>query len=104
MKKVIRPPAPRARGRPRKEHTPMAQTPKNQVLSGHKTPEPATPTQPETPPSSSDYPKALFHTDSKPGALVSRVVNSPEEEKELGEGWGPLSALDFETAPAAKEE
>lgn len=80
----------------------MAKTPENNILSGQ-TAKPVVPKQPEGPPSSADYPKMVFHKDSKPGALITKTVQSAAEEGELDDAWGPITSLTFETAPAAKE-
>ena len=78
----------------------MAETPKNVVLT------PSTPIadsderNPGPADTSTDYPKVLYHKDSKPGALVSKLVASPEEAEALGGEWGTLAALNIETAPA----
>lgn len=45
-----------------------------------------------------EWPKVLYHESSRPGHLVSRVVNSEEEAASVGEGWS--DGVDFETAPA----
>lgn len=49
---------------------------------------------------STDYPKTVFHKDSKAGKLITKVVNSAQEEHALGKEWGDLARLKIETAPA----
>jgi len=77
----------------------MSTTPDNVTL---------TPTRPhhqiEVPPSSgfAEYPKAVYHKDSKSGALITRLVESAEELKALGKDWVSLKDLNIETAPAAE--
>lgn len=79
----------------------MAETPKNQVLSSQQ----ATATvKSPAPPSIDAYPKMLVHKNSKANALLTKQVNSAEEEKEAGSDWVTLADLDFETAPAEKKD
>jgi hypothetical protein len=77
----------------------MSTTPDNVTL---------TPTRPhhqiDVPPGggSLEFPKAVYHKDSKPGALVTRLVESADELKALGKDWVALKDLNIETAPAAE--
>jgi hypothetical protein len=63
-------------------------------------PKPETRTTESTDPDPAQYPKTLYHSDSSPHQLIHRTVANVDEETALGEGWGPISALGFETAPA----
>lgn len=67
-----------------------------------------TPAAEQGAPKPPEYPKAMYHKDSKPGALISKIVANAEEEKALGAGWGDHESLDFDTAPdeatAAKQK
>lgn len=78
----------------------MSKTPDNVVLTA------SHPHQPLDDPSprnlSVDFPMAVYHKNSQPGALISQLVHSADELKALGKEWGPLKDLNIETAPAAE--
>jgi hypothetical protein len=79
----------------------MSETPKNQTLgSVHHKPTQG-PTQPDGPPKSVEYPRALYHKDSTAENLMVKVVANAEEAEALGDDYGPLTV---ETAPAEKKE
>jgi hypothetical protein len=50
-----------------------------------------------------NYPKTVYHKDSKPGRLIAKTVQNAEEEKALGGEWGDVKSLGFATAPAEGE-
>ena len=57
-----------------------------------------------TPLPSSEFPRTVYHKDSKPGNLIAKLVSTPDELKGLGTEWGSLAELNIETAPAEKSE
>lgn len=95
-------PIKRPRGRPPKNgYPPVTKTPDNVVLT-HSHPHQPLEAEKPTINGSADFPMAVYHKDSKVGALISRQVDSAEELKALGKEWGPLRDLNIETAPAAE--
>jgi hypothetical protein len=58
---------------------------------------------------SDEYPKALYHKDSKPGHPISKVVQSADEEQQAAkDGWSTLADLPVGKAekapPVPKDE
>jgi hypothetical protein len=51
---------------------------------------------------SADFPLAVYHVNSQPGALITQLVHSAEERQALGKEWVSLKDLNIETAPAAE--
>lgn len=98
MSAVKRAPTGKPRGRPRKKPV-MADTPKNVVLTPSTPIADADEKNPGPVDTSNEYPKVLYHKDSKVGALLSKLVATPEEAEALGDEWGSLAALQIETAP-----
>jgi hypothetical protein len=81
---------------------PMAATPDNHTL-GSQVHASKPLTQPTEPPSSTEYPRALYHKDSTADHLIVKTVANAEEAKALGKEWGSLADLKLETAPARKD-
>jgi hypothetical protein len=78
----------------------MSKTPDNVVLTQ------SHPHQPLAVESSgpADFPLAVYHVNSQPGALITQLVHTADELKSLGKEWGPLKDLHIETAPAAVKQ
>lgn len=85
------------------------ETPKNVVLNQSKPAADPDAVLPEAADVVSDeYPKALYHKDSKPGNLISKIVQSAEEEQQAAkDGWSTLADLPVgkaEKAPSAPKD
>ena len=72
---------------------------KNQVLSSSDPVGNPDAVQGAAPSQDTEYPKALYSKkQSKPGAPVSKLVASAEEEKAAGDDWVPFGELKTEDA------
>lgn len=70
---------------------------KNQVLSSSDPVGASDAVQPPASSSDTEYPKALYSKKlSKPGAPISKLVASAEEEKAAGDDWVPFGELKSE--------
>ena len=77
----------------------MPTTPQNVLLSSQKRPPPGRSVETKD---DEQFPKTLYHKDSKVGRLRSRMVQNEQEETAAGSDWKSLTDLDIETAPAAE--
>lgn len=62
-------------------------TPENITLTQSNPSAPADALLPDSDTTSTEYPKALYSKNSKAGALITKLVQSAEEEKAAGDEW-----------------